>query len=300
MRRRITVLLALTLMAPACSATSATAPPELLDEMNLVSTDINRALAQLFDLLDDTFEDRELLYQRIIDLRLASKVAIDLDKVSRMEIPGAEAEVVRYRAFLGDLLLAAEALDLGIAVDDPEAVALASVTIAAASGSLAPDLPEESCRSLTPAVARDLCPPERLEGYEADLSYEMRRFVGSFRPVFEIAPVFGNDIQVRVLASLQSEAVLVLTDAADRIEGLDAPAALAAPQRLVVDYLRSAAVTLEAEPLQNEGLPVNYGGVVSKVEIVRAQTNQRLQLTIPAEPENRIGEVLSVWFTTGG
>jgi hypothetical protein len=300
MRRSITVLLALTLATSACSATSATAPPELLDEMNLVSTEINRALAQLFDLLDDTFEDRELLYQRIIDLRLASKVAIDLDKVSRIEVPGAEDEVARYERFLGDLLLATEALDLGIATDDPEAVALASVSIAAVSGRLASDLPEESCRSLTPAVARDLCPPERLDGYEADLSREMRRFVGSYRPVLEIAPVFGNDVQVRVLAALQTEAVLVLTEAADRIEVLAAPAGFEGPQRLVVDYLRSAAGVLEDEPLQDAELLANYRAIVSKVETIRAQANQLIPLTIPARPENRVGEVLSVWFTTGG
>jgi hypothetical protein len=303
MRRGLTAFLSVLLLASACtSADRETETVALADSLADIATETNRSVAQFFDLMDDVFEDRDQLYQRILDLRLPTTIAINLDKAQRIDPPpGSEAELERYASFLGELLLAAEALDRAIATKDPLALAIGAVSIEVASGALAVTLPSRTCTALTPGVGRDLCQTQDLDGYEADLSFELRRFVASFRPAFRVPDTFGDVIRGRVLATLQADAALVLENAAERLDQLEPGTAFDRLHQIVLDYFPAATAAWGQFEADVDGSdPLIYGFIVDSLEAERQATHDRLEdeyeLVLSALPDSQVSAITDIWF----
>jgi hypothetical protein len=302
-RRAATLLATLILVVTACTPTSGQAETQaLVDQLEDVAADTNRQIAWFFDLMDDEFEDRSQLYQRILDLRLPTALAINLDKAQRVEPPpGSEAEAERYITFLGEVLRATEDVDLAIATEDPLALVLAAVSLEVSAGALAVALPASSCAALTPAIGRDLCNPGALDGYEADLSRELRRFVASFRPAFRVPETFGDVIRGRVLGTLQGDAALVLAQAEERFTALEPGTAHERLHSIVLGYFPAAAEAwgrFAADPAASD--PLIYGFIVDSLEEVRLATNRELEaeyeLILAAFPDSQAAAIAAIWF----
>lgn len=302
MRRTIVLAVLLTVVASACVATTETQTLSLAEELQDVGTDVNSAVAALFEALDQSYDNRSQLYERLLDLRLPTTFAILLDKASRVEgPPGTEAELDRYTDFIAELLLASESLDLAIATEDPDATAIAAVVIEESVGALAVALPATSCASLTPRIGRDLCDPGGLEGYEAGLGFELRRFVASFRPAFRIPETFGDVVRGRVLATLQADAARVLDTTASRIGALDPGTAYARVHQVLLDYFPAAAAAwARYEADVDAADPLIYSIIIDSLENER-ETTQRLleeqhQLVLSALPDSQIKAITDIWF----
>jgi hypothetical protein len=300
--KRLAVGLLVMTLAAACSESREAEVAALTDSLAPISTQINRSVAQLFDLLDDEFDNRAQLYGRILDLRLPTALAIELDKAQRVEPPpGSEPTLDRYLGFLGELLLASEALDLAIANQDPVEIAIAAVSMEVASGALAVALPASTCTALTPAPARDLCAMDGLDGYESELSFELRRFVASFRPAFRVPDTFGDVVRGRVLATLQADAALVLASTSQRFEGIDPGTSYGRLHQIIVDYFPAAAAawgTFEADA--NASDPLIYQAIVDAVEAERDRTHRLLvaeyESVLAALPESQVAAIAEIWF----
>lgn len=302
MRRLTTFIIAIALIAAGCTASGDADTVALADQLGDISDETNRSVAQFLDLMDDEFEDRALLYQRIVDLRLPSSIAINLDKAQRVEPPpGSEAEAERYEAFLGELLLVSEAIDRAVALEDPFELALAAVSLEVAAGALAVSLPSISCATLTPAIGRDLCASGARDGYEADLSLELRRFVASFRPAFRVPDTFGDVIRGRVLATLQDDATRVLRDAQSRIAEIEPGPAYERLHQVLLDYFPEAAAAwtrFDVDAAASD--PLVYGVIVADLEQLRRSTALELatehQSIVSALPDSEIATVTDIWF----
>lgn len=295
-------LLGIALTTGACATSTADETVSLAEQLDPSATVVNERIQALLDLLVQPVDDRNQLYTRLIDLQLPITIAIERDKVSRIAPPpGTEPELERYASFLGELLLATEAIDAAIAAEDPVGLALAAVNIEVASGALAVVLPSTSCSVLAPAFTRDLCRRPDLDGYEADLDLEMRRFVASIRPAFRIPGTFGDVIRGRALGALQAEATLVLQNTAARLGTLDPGPAHGRLHAILLDYFPGAAEAwsrFEADPAGTD--PLLYGFIIDSLEDRRQATRTALELeydiVLAANPGSRIVEILGIWF----
>jgi hypothetical protein len=294
--------MATALVAAACTASTDDEVLSLAEQLEDSATTVNSGIAELYSTLAMPYEDLSQLYTRILDLRLPTKIAIERDQASRViPPPGAEGELERYIGYLGEVLLAAEALDAAIASEDPVAVALAVVTIEAASGALAVSLPESSCTVLVPTVTLDLCTRTGTDGYERELDAEIRRFVASFRPAFRIPDTFGDVIRARALGSLQSDATLVLQNTATRLGTLEPGPAYQRLHETLIDYFPSAAeawARFEADPDGTD--PLLYDFIIEGLESQRVATRESLELeydiVLAADAESQIVEIIGLWF----
>lgn len=302
MRRAIVLAALITVVTGACTATNEAHVLSLAEELEDVSSEVNSAVAGLFEVLDQPYDNRAQLYERLLDLKLPTTFAILLDKAQRVEAPpGTEAELDRYADFIAELLSASESLDLAIATEDPAATAIAAVVIEVAAGALAVVLPTTSCASLTPAIGRDLCDPGGLEGYEATLGFELRRFVASFRPAFRVPDTFGDVIRGRVLATLQADAALVLDSAASRIGVLDPGSAYVRVHQVLLDYFPAAIAAWAAHEADvNSSDALIYSFIVDSLEEERLATrellNEQHELVLSALPNSRIKAITDIWF----
>jgi hypothetical protein len=300
--RSIITAVVFALFAAACIPTTETATASLTEQLDEISWDVKQAVFDLSIILDQPYDSRAQLYERLIDLRLPSTFAIQLDKAQRVEAPpGADEELNRYVAFLGELLTASESLDLAIATEDPTMTALAAVAIEVSVGALAVALPTSSCVDLTPGIGRDLCDPGGLDGYESDLAFEIRRFVASFRPAFRVPDTFGPVIKGRVLATLQAEAALVLDSAAARISALEPGTEYARVHEALLAYFPAATeawAEFEADVSGTD--PLIYSYIFNSLEDVRAATQLVLtgqhELVVSALPESQIKSITDIWF----
>jgi hypothetical protein len=301
-RRSIITAIAIALFAGACTTPTEAPALSLTEELDEISWDVKQAVFDLSTILDQPYDTRAQLYERLVDLRLPATFAIQLDKAQRIEAPpGTAAELDRYIAFLGELLVVSESLDLAIATEDPTLTALAAVAIEVSVGALAVALPSTSCAELTPGIGRDLCDPGGLDGYEGDLGFEIRRFVASFRPAFRVPDTFGPVIRGRVLATLQAEAALVLDSAASRIGALEPGPQHARIHEVLLAYFPAAAgawAEFEVDP--NGSDPLIYSYIFDSLEEVREATGQLLneqhELVLSALPESQIRSITDIWF----
>ena len=302
MRRPIVLAVLVAIAASACTATKQTQTLSLAEELADISTEVNNAVTDLFDVLDQPYDNRAQLYERLLDLRLPNRYAILLDKARRVEAPpGTESALDRYVSFIAELLLASEDLDLAIATEDPAATAIAAVEIEVAVGALAVRLPTTLCGSLTPSIGRDLCDPGDLDGYEAGLGFELRRFVASFRPAFRVPDTFGDVIKARVLATLQASAALVLDATASRIGVLDPGTAYVRVHEVLLDYFPAATEAwAKHEASVNSSDALIYSFIVDSLEEERLTTQQLLEeqhaLVLSALPDSQIKSITDIWF----
>lgn len=302
MRRLIALTVATALVAVACTASTDDEVLSLAEQLEDSATTVNAGIAELYSTLAMPFEDRSQLYTRIIDLRLPTTIAIERDQASRVvPPPGAEAELDRYVGYLGELLLATEALDAAIAAEDPIAVALAVVTIEAASGALAVSLPESSCLVLVPDVTIDLCTRTGTDGYERDLDAEIRRFVASFRPAFQIPDTFGDVVRARALGSLQSDGTLVLQNTATRLGTLEPGPGYERLHEILLGYFPAAAeawAQFEADPDGTDPLLYSFitDGLEQERETARAALEIEYDIVLAANANSQIVEILGLWF----
>ena len=300
--RRLTVILSLVILVSACPGATEEDPLTLSEALADIASEVNEAVGDLFETLAQPYEDRSQLYTRLIDLRLPTTFAIQLDKAQRVEPPpSTQAELDRYITFLEELLFASEDLDSAIAGEDPAATALSAVQVEVAAGALAAVLPSASCSVLVPSITRDLCGRVGAQGYEAGLDFEMRRFVASFRPAFRIPATFGDVIRARVLGSLQEDATLVLQNTATRLEALDPEPAYQRLHGILIDYFPRAAVAWAEFPADPTGSdPLLYGFLTESLESIRVEARDALQLeydiVLAANAESQIVEILGIWF----
>jgi len=293
--RPIITVVVIALLASACIPTTDSDPPSLTGELDEISWDLSTTLEQPYD-------SRAQLYERLVDLRLPATFAIQLDKAQRIKAPpGTTAELDRYIDFVGELLTASESLDLAIATKDPTMTALAAVLIEVSVGALAVALPATSCTELTPGIGRDLCDPGGLDGYENDLGFEIRRFVSSFRPAFRVPDTFGPVIKGRVLATLQDEAALVLDSAASRIGALKPGPEYAEIHGVLLAYFPAALEALaEFEADASGSDPLIYSYISNSLEDVREATQQLLteqhDLVLSALPQSQIKSITDTLF----
>jgi hypothetical protein len=301
--RRLIPGLAMMMLVAACTGSGQTETAALADSITPINAEVNNAVADLFRILDQSYDNRSQLYERLTDIRLPAVLAVLHDKAQRVDAPpGTEAELDRYVDFLGELLLASEALDLAIATEDPTATAIAAVTFEVSIGALAVSLPPESCLALTPQRGDDLCDPGDLSGYEASLGFEIRRFVASFRPAFRVPDTFGPVIRGRVLGTLQGEAALVLESAASRIGTLDPGTAYRRLHDVLMGYFPAAETAWAQHEADVSGAdPLVYDFIVDSLDDLRTATQQLLEeqhaLIAAALPDTRIGTVTGLWFS---
>lgn len=300
--RHAIVTIVVVLITGACTASTETQALSLADQLADTSDEVDRAVDALFDTLGQPYDDRSQLYQRLVDLQLPTTFAIQLDKTQRVDPPpGTDAELDRYLAFIGDLLRASEHLDAAIAAGDPTATAIAAVEAEVASGALAVSLPARSCSGLVPTMVRDLCDPGNLDGYEASLGFELRRFVASFRPAFRVPDTFGDVIRGRVLATLQADAADVLETTGARVADLDPGTSYLRTQQILLDYFPAAADAWGRYQADVNGAdPLVYGAITGGLDDERAATQGRLEaefeLVLSADPESHIEDVTGIWF----
>ncbi len=302
MRRPIITVVVIALLASACIPSTETEAVTLTEKLDEISWDVKQAVFDLSNTLEQPYDSRAQLYERLIDLRLPATFAIQLDKARRIEAPpGTTAELDRYIAFVGELLTASESLDLAIATEDPTMTALAAISIEVSVGALAVALSATSCTELTPGIGRDLCDPGGLDGYENDLGFEIRRFVSSFRPAFRVPDTFGPVIKGRVLATLQDEAALVLDSAASRIGALEPGPEYTGIQEVLLAYFPAATEALaEFEADASGSDPLIYSYIFNSLEDVRDTTQQLLteqhDLVLSALPQSQIKSITDTWF----
>ncbi|MEE8497975.1 MAG: hypothetical protein V3S62_05530 [Acidimicrobiia bacterium] len=302
MRPRIALVAALLLVVGACTSNTRTQTLSLVKEIEGITIDANRSVADLFDALAQPYDNRAQLYERLLDLRLPGTFAILHDKAGRVEAPpGTKLELDRYVDFLAEMLLASERLDLAIATEDPAGVAIAAIIVEVAVGALAVALPTSTCIPLTPHIGRDLCDPGGLEGYEAGLGFELRRFIASFRPAFRVPETFGDVIRGRVLATLQIDAARVLSATASRISALDPGTAYVRIHEVLLEYFPTATeawAEFEADTTGSD--PLIYGTIIGNLEAVRETTQNLLEaqheLILSALPNSQIVEITDLWF----
>lgn len=274
----------------------------LAEQLDPIALEVNGGVTTLFDTLVQPFDDRAALYTRLVDLRLPTLFAIQLDKAQRIAPPpDAEAELDRYVRFVGELLLASENLDAAIATEDPVAVARAAVEIEVSSGALAVVLPSSSCVTLVPDLTRDLCSRAGLSEYETALDYEIRRFVASFRPAFRIPATFGDVVRARALGSLQAEATLVLQNTATRLAALEPGAAYGRLHAILLDYFPAAAEAWSRFPADPDGTdPLLYAFIADSLEAIRDDTRDALDpeydIVLAANSGSQIVQILGIWF----
>ncbi len=301
-RPRIALVAALLLVVGACTSNTRTQTLSLVKEIEGITIDANRSVADLFDALAQPYDNRAQLYERLLDLRLPGTFAILHDKAGRVEAPpGTKLELDRYVDFLAEMLLASERLDLAIATEDPAGVAIAAIIVEVAVGALAVALPTSTCIPLTPHIGRDLCDPGGLEGYEAGLGFELRRFIASFRPAFRVPETFGDVIRGRVLATLQIDAARVLSATASRISALDPGTAYVRIHEVLLEYFPTATeawAEFEADTTGSD--PLIYGTIIGNLEAVRETTQNLLEaqheLILSALPNSQIVEITDLWF----
>lgn len=301
-RPRIALVAALLLVVGSCTSNTRTQTLSLVKEIEGITIDANRSVADLFDELAQPYDNRAQLYERLLDLRLPGTFAILHDKAGRVEAPpGTKPELDRYVDFLAEMLLASERLDLAIATEDPAGVAIAAIIVEVAVGALAVALPTSTCIPLTPHIGRDLCDPGGLEGYEAGLGFELRRFIASFRPAFRVPETFGDVIRGRVLATLQIDAARVLSATASRISALDPGTAYVRIHEVLLEYFPTATeawAEFEADTTGSD--PLIYGTIIGNLEAVRETTQNLLEaqheLILSALPNSQIVEITDLWF----
>ncbi len=162
-------------------------------------------------------------------------------------------------------------------------------------------LPAGSCPTLTPRSGRDLCDPGGLEGYEAALGFELRRFAASFRAPFRVPAALGEVVRGRVLATLQADVVLVLENTANRLGDVDPGSTYAELHQTVLGYFpvaTAAWTAFEADP--TTGDPLLYGTIVADLEAERSAVAALLAAqhvsVLEAMPESKITAVTDVWF----
>lgn len=302
MRPRFALIAALLLVVGACTSNTQTQTLSLVKEIEGITIDSNRAVADLFDVLSRPYDNRAQLYERLLDLRLPGTFAVLHDKAGRVEAPpGTKAELERYVDFLAEMLLASERLDLAIATEDPAGIAIAAIIVEVAVGALAVALPTSTCTPLTPHIGRDLCNPGGLDGYEASLGFELRRFTASFRPAFRVPDTFGDVIRGRVLATLQDDAARVLSATASRIGALDPGTAYVRIHQVLIEYFPAAtAAWADFEADTSGSDPLIYEATIANLEAVRHTTQQLLEaqheLILSALPNSQIAEITDLWF----
>ena len=302
MRPRLALIAAVLLVVGACTSNTQTQTLSLVKEIEGITIDVNRAVADLFDALGRPYDNRAQLYERLLDLRLPSTFAIQHDKAGRVEAPpGTKPELDRYVEFLAEMLLASERLDLAIATEDPAGIAIAAIVVEVAVGALAVALPAGTCTPLTPHIGRDLCDPGGLDGYEAELGFEMRRFIASFRPAFRVPDTFGDVIRGRVLATLQGDAAMVLSATATRIGALDPGTAYVRIHDVLLEYFPAATEAWAEFEVDTTGSdPLVYGFIIANLETVRETTQDLLEaqheLILSALPNSQIAEITDLWF----
>jgi len=301
-RRPFITVVVVALLASACIPTTETEAVTLAEELDEIIWDVKQAIFDLSTTLEQPYDSRAQLYERLVDLRLPATFAIQLDKAQRIEAPpGTTAELDRYIAFVGELLTASESLDLAIATEDPTMTALAAVSIEVSVGALAVALPATSCTELTPGIGLDLCDPGGLDGYENDLGFEIRRFVSSLRPAFRVPDTFGPVIKGRVLATLQDEAALVLDSAASRIGALAPGLEYVGIHEVLLAYFPAATEALAEFEVDASGSdPLIYSYIINSLEDVRDATQQLLteqhDLVLSAVPQSQIKSITDTWF----
>lgn len=274
----------------------------LAEELDDIAQDVDDAVGALFDTVAQEYDDRAQLYQRLLDLRLPATFAIQLDKAQRVNSPpGTEAELERYLDYLGELLLDSERLDRAIATEDLLATAIAVVAVDASSGGLAVSLPTVTCTTLAPALARDLCDPGALEGYEASLGFEIRRFTAALRPMLRVSSTFGDVVAGQVLATLHEEAGQVFDTTMARIATLDPGTAYVGVQRILLDYFPAATAVWAGDGTDSTAMdPFLYPTIVVALDAERAAARQLLEveyeLIRATIPDTHIEEVLGIWF----
>ncbi len=301
-RPRIALVAALLLVVGACTSNTRAQTLSLVKEIESITIDANRAVADMLDALGQPYDNRAQLYEHLLDLRLPGTFAILHDKAGRIEAPpGTKAELDRYVDFLAEMLLASERLDLAIATEDPAGVAIAAIIVEVAVGALAVALPTSTCIPLTPHIGRDLCDPGGREGYEAGLAFELRRFIASFRPAFRVPETFGDVIRGRVLGTLQSDAARVLSATASRISALDPGTAYVRIHEVLLEYFPAATeawAEFEADTTGSD--PLIYRAIIDNLEEVRETTQNLLEaqheLILSALPNSQIVEITDLWF----
>jgi len=303
-RPRLALATALLLVVGACTSNTQTRTLSLVKEIEGITIDSNRAVADLFNTLRQPYDSRVQLYERLLDLRLPGTFAVLHDKAGRAEAPpGTKADLDRYVDFLAEMLLASERLDLAIATEDLAGIAIAAIIVEVAVGALAVALPTSTCIPLTPRIGRDLCDPGDLDGYEAGLGFELRRFVASFRPAFRVPDTFDDGIRGKVLASLQSDAATFLSATASRIGALDPGTTYIRIHEVLLEYFPAATdawAEFEADAAGSGSLI--YRAAIANLEGVRETTQNLLkaqhQLILSTLPDSQIAEITDLWFDT--
>ncbi|MEE9299160.1 MAG: hypothetical protein V3V29_09010 [Acidimicrobiia bacterium] len=301
--RRLTSIAALAaVIAGGCTSANEAETLSLAEELAAIAADANEAVAALEHFLAQPYDNRAQLYTRLVDLRLPTTFAILIDKAQRVvPPPGTEAELDRYVVFLTDLLVTSQHLDGSIAAEDLTAIAIAAVQFDAAMGALAAVLPASSCPALVPASSRDLCSPGDLNGYEARLGFELRKFIASFRPAFRVPDTFGDVVRGRVLATLQGDAALVLENTANRLGDLDPGTAYVRLHQILLDYFPGATAAwaeFDVDPDTDD--PLIYRLIVDSLEAERVTTQALLEaeheLIQSALPGSQIVSITDMWF----
>jgi hypothetical protein len=225
-------IIALTLVLAACAGSTRT----LSGALETVPGDVDAAVSGLERALDRPIGVPEVFFTRISALGLSAAAGALYDQVTRLDATGVEEGMARYTGFVGDLLLAADDLDVALAVANPTGMALAWLRIEASAGSLAVGLSPKDCPLVAPVLTADLCRPESASDYDAGVEAVVRRFLGRYRPVMRLPAAFDDAVQGRIAVVVAPEVVASIDDALADLATLTPPESHAGVHQAFVDH----------------------------------------------------------------
>lgn len=202
-------VLAVTLVVTACAGSTRT----LAGVLEEIPAEVGAAVSALDAALTGPIDVPSRMLQHVADQGTSAEAGRLYDQVRRLDGTGVEVALARYTAFVGDLLLASGDLDAAIAAGDFEALAIAWLRIEATAGAMAVGLEPVDCAAVAPALVADLCRPDDLEGYDADLQRIVRRFLARYRPVMRLPAAFDDTVQGAIAGVLAPEVVASIDDA---------------------------------------------------------------------------------------
>jgi len=241
--------------AVACSGPAA--PPTLADELAVDAGTVAAAIAGLQDALDHRYDALAQLYTQITNMRLGERVAVALDKASRVPTDAeTQPTLDRYLAFGDEVLGALSDLDAAIATRNVEAAAVAAARIDAAAGSLATAVDADLCAVAVPPSSQDLCTlPEPVGDYESAVAAVFLDFVAAYRPLLRLPDAFGDVVRGAVLAHQAPEVVDMLDGVASRLGALTPDQPHVAVHQALVEFVAAIrARWAEVDPQRTDTL----------------------------------------------
>ncbi len=144
-------VVALVVVLSAC-ATGVRAPstPSYLTQLEPIAREVNDAIADMRAAIDEPHESDDLFVNAIIDERLRTRLAIERDRLRRLE-PDDElvTDHKTYVAMLGELQRIADDLDAALVRPDRVAAALAVAELESTAATAFSALPPRTCRFTT-------------------------------------------------------------------------------------------------------------------------------------------------------